>query len=381
MPNAGQPLSATVKGLSSSTLATMPKLHHSVEDMSRWMTLYLQQAIHTRQDNQGPLDLAAASAETTGEGIPGIVKVRQVLTKTVLNDNSDDPHHRPQLHFERLPIKVQTSAAALSPHGRPFSIVFFFTVESAPATLWYLESAFTQSRTVHERMEPMGTFQPNNSDDPASFYIYETHAFNIVQPTREDTMLDIRVQSPTGTIYAEFSYTFVKDPKRNRTASSASPPTSAPSSPRIQRQVSQSSDHTPDTPTSANHWHSEPQYVAHSTPQQLQEFSREKRVDSQMHAPSPVDLVSGHEHPHDGALFSEEPSPDTRPTQSIATSAPMVSVPGTQSSIPTLVRSHLDDDSGDEEDTEELFVESYTEEPDAGEHFMQATSEFFSKMG
>ncbi|KAF9946405.1 Cysteine protease atg4b [Mortierella alpina] len=380
MPNAGQKMSATVKGLTTSTLATMPKLHHSVEDMTVWMTLYLQQAIHTRQDNQGPLDLASSS-ETSGKEIAGTVKVRQVLTKTILNDDSDDPHHRPQLHFERLPIKVQTSAAALSPHGRPFSIVFFFTVESAPATLWYLESAFTQSRTVHERMEPMGTFQPNNSDDPTSFYIYETHAFNIVQPTHEDTMLDIRVQSPTGTIYAEFSYTFVKDSRRNRTSTGASSPTSAPSSPRMQRHASQSNDNTPDTPTSANQWHSEPQFFTNSPPQ-LQEFNPEKRMDSrELDSPQPVDLYIGHEQPSERALSIEEHSPDACSTQSTATSAPIVSVSGTQSSIPTLVRSHLEDDSGDEEDTEELFVESYTEEPDAGEHFMQATSEFFSKMG
>ncbi|KAG0249742.1 Cysteine protease atg4b [Mortierella polycephala] len=59
-----------------------------------------------------------------------------------------------------------------------------------------------------------------------------------------------------------------------------------------------------------------------------------------------------------------------------------VSASNTLMSIPTLVRSHLEEDSGDDEDdTEELFFESYTEEPDAGEHFMQATSEFFSKMG
>ncbi|KAF9931046.1 Cysteine protease atg4b [Mortierella alpina] len=381
MPNAGQKMSATVKGLTTSTLATMPKLHHSGEDMSIWMTLYLQQAIHTRQDNQGPLDLATTPAETTGKEIPGTVKMRQVLTKTILNDDSDDPHHRSQLHFERLPIRVQTSAAALSPHGRPFSIVFFFTVESAPATLWYLESAFTQSRTVHERMEPMGTFQPNNSDDPASFYIYETHAFNIVQPTHEDTMLDIRVQSPTGTIYAEFSYTFVKDPKRNRTASSASSPTSTPSSPRIQRHASQSNDYTFDTPTSANQWHSEPQSFDNSSPL-LQEFNREKRIDTQeLDSSSPVDLSTGNERLNEGACSTEGPGPDARSTQSTATSAPIVCVSGTQPSIPTLVRSHLEDDSGDEEDTEELFVESYTEEPDAGEHFMQATSEFFSKMG
>ncbi|KAG0342407.1 Cysteine protease atg4b [Podila humilis] len=40
-----------------------------------------------------------------------------------------------------------------------------------------------------------------------------------------------------------------------------------------------------------------------------------------------------------------------------------------------------DNDSGHDEQHEALFVDRFTEEPDAGEHFMQATSEFFSKMG
>lgn len=54
----------------------------------------------------------------------------------------------------------------------------------------------------------------------------------------------------------------------------------------------------------------------------------------------------------------------------------------TQTSMPTVVQSPFEDEYGeDEEDVEELTAESYTEEPDAGEHFMQATSEFFSKMG
>ncbi|KAF9112811.1 Cysteine protease atg4b [Mortierella sp. AM989] len=47
----------------------------------------------------------------------------------------------------------------------------------------------------------------------------------------------------------------------------------------------------------------------------------------------------------------------------------------------TPIRSNLEENSGDEDDCQELVAESFVEEPDAGEHFMQATSEFFSKMG
>ncbi|KAF9427707.1 Cysteine protease atg4b [Podila epigama] len=52
------------------------------------------------------------------------------------------------------------------------------------------------------------------------------------------------------------------------------------------------------------------------------------------------------------------------------------------------IPSHGKDDDGlepdsarEDEQTEALYLERFTEEPDAGEHFMQATSEFFSKMG
>ncbi|KAF9200603.1 Cysteine protease atg4b [Haplosporangium sp. Z 27] len=47
----------------------------------------------------------------------------------------------------------------------------------------------------------------------------------------------------------------------------------------------------------------------------------------------------------------------------------------------TPVRSSLDEDLGVEEDQELVLENISVEEPDTGEHFMQATSEFFSKMG
>ncbi|KAF9140532.1 Cysteine protease atg4b [Mortierella sp. GBA39] len=158
-------------------------------------------------------------------------------------------------------------------------------------TLWYLESAFTQSSTVHEHMELMGTFQPNDARDPTSFYIYETHAFNVVQPIQEDTMLDIHVQNPAGTIYAEFSYTFIKEPKMGTS-------TSKPSSSVVSESSTQAS-------------------LLHNS----------------------------------------------------------VTVAGFE-------QDELEQEDDDEhEESEAVFVESLSEEPDAGEHFMQATSEFFSKMG
>ncbi|KAG0209224.1 Cysteine protease atg4b [Mortierella sp. GBA30] len=381
MPAArGQKLSATVKGMATATIATLPRVHHAVEDINLWSNLYSQRPVHTRQDYQRTQDSTATLAlATPSEGdnkeSHGQVKVRQVLTKTVLDDTCS-PHQHPRLHFERLPIKVQTSASALSPHGRPFSIVFFFTVELAPVTLWYLESAFTQSRTVHERMEPMGTFQPNDLDDPASFYIYETHAFNIVQPTREDTMLDLRVQSPTGTIYAEFSYTFVKEHKRNRTTSSNVASLTSPLSPI-------DSTHSQDNVAVPGHLqvHDQPASVLspHLEPPSQDIYTLRDTADRSQH------LNQSQQPDHSALYLIEEIQANCHSIQSSVQSssiAPDASMSSTQTSIPTLVRSHLeDDDSGEEDDSDELFVENYTEEPDAGEHFMQATSEFFSKMG
>ncbi|KAK3809978.1 MAG: hypothetical protein J3Q66DRAFT_373037 [Benniella sp.] len=245
--------SATVSGAAGSALANLQKAYHSKEDISFWSALYSQLPIHTRQDYGSSSDAVSAapivpSSQDTGK-CHRPIKIWQVLTKTVLPDMDtgtttdmdmsgnllrqpmprQDPRQQPPFHFERLPIKVQTSASSLSPDGRPFSIVFFFTVESTPTTLWYLDSAFTQSSTLHEHMELMGTFQPNDPNDPMPFYVYETHTFSIAQPVHEDTMLDIRVQSPSGTIYAEFSYTFINE-SRHESSSRAS---SAPHSPRI----------------------------------------------------------------------------------------------------------------------------------------------------
>ncbi|KAI1297004.1 Cysteine protease atg4b [Mortierella claussenii] len=85
------------------------------------------------------------------------------------------------------------------------------------------------------------------------------------------------------------------------------------------------------------------------------------------------------QHAHHGQTW-----PDTV-HQPLATSSSLdldTSQLSRQASIPVLIQSHLEDNSGDEEEDQELVAgSSFMEEPDAGEHFMQATSEFFSKMG
>ena len=413
-------------GLTSSAFATMQKVYHAKDDIGFWSSLYSQHFIHTRQDANSPqiptslLGGGSGSRATSSKGSTsndsnsnidctdsqGVIKVWQVLTKTdslhgkiqgydrggqLSTWHQQQPQQqKPTPQFERLPIKVQTAAKGLSTSGRPFSIVFFFTVEAAPATLWYVESAFTRSSTTHEHLELMGTFQPNDPTDPTSFYIYETHEFTTVQPTHEDTTLDILVQSPTGAIYAEFSYTFVNESKHGSTSSVSSivslqsgaqsnynnggaavtqresiehvPP---PLSPKP-RKPHPETVHSPldsydlvDVGTSDTSGYfsttsaSAQQYLSH---QQTPQYSQQENQAMAM---------------QDGSVNSPSISAKDDATMSRST---------TQTSMPTVVP--FEDEYGeDEEDVEELTAESYTEEPDAGEHFMQATSEFFSKMG
>ncbi|KAK5805340.1 hypothetical protein F5H01DRAFT_353507 [Linnemannia elongata] len=277
-------------------------------------------------------------------------------------------------------------------------------------TLWYLESAFTQSSTVHEHMELMGTFQPNDARDPTSFYIYETHAFNVVQPIQEDTMLDIHVQSPAGTIYAEFSYTFIKEPKVGTSTSSGSSPTlSMPISPRtVARQEKSSCSDDTDGITPA---------AATTTATSLLTAATIIKTQSTNAATNGVEPLSPALSPLDGYDLVERESPSSpgyfpvfKDGQSSALSSspsPSSSTKRTETSVPSLPSSSVISDSStqasllhnsvtvagfeqdeleqedddEHEESEAVFVESLSEEPDAGEHFMQATSEFFSKMG
>ena len=86
-------------------------------------------------------------------------------------------------------------------------------------------------------------------------------------------------------------------------------------------------------------------------------------------------------HRDPSATRSNASSPSKEPSSPIAspdeaTSSSLVHIP----SLEPDDMDAFDDDHGDEQN-EALFMDRFTEEPDAGEHFMQATSEFFSKMG
>ncbi|KAF9433606.1 Cysteine protease atg4c [Entomortierella beljakovae] len=437
MPTASLPAPATVGSTSASAFSTLQKLYQSKEDIGFWSTLYSQHHIHTRQkyNNLDQLTAAAPNAPSTNSDIKvqGPIKVWQVLTKTTL-ENPDPSYSQPtsastlstssssssssssstqkdnqslqQYRFERLPIKVQTSSSSssssiLSPYGQPFSVVFFFTVESTPTTLWYLESAFTQSATVHEHMELMGTFQPNDPNNPMSFYIYETHLLQVDQPTHQDTMINIHVQSPSGTIYAKFSYNFINETETgNGTASTTSivstdstttttTPTTPPSQIDMDIKNNNKINNNNSNNNNNNYSNDTISSMAQPNSQDLMMESAQLTLDNSISLSPQAQIVKDLE---PGSPISPEYSPrhvEQNLTLNLKDNSTTSSLPleqsGTQLSIPTLSQSNLEEmeNSGDEYDDQEYIAgsNSFVEEPDAGEHFMQATSEFFSKMG
>ncbi|KAG0007891.1 Cysteine protease atg4b, partial [Entomortierella chlamydospora] len=352
------------KHFSSTTVSTSRKRKnsHSRGDIEFWASLYAQHNVYTRQatktTSESPMSSSEASSASNnnhysnnhkGSSTRAPIKIWQVLTKTEL-DQHPGKHHRSRtkheshesFQFERLPIKAPTAstatATALSSNGRPFSIVFFFTIEAsanpmdsgtrsisktrsrsrsksssshaAPTTLWYYETAYTRLKTLHEHMELMGDFLPNGSNpsegrEVTPIYIYETQKLNFEQPRDQDAavVLDLKLQSPEGAVYAEFSYTFVKD---------MTPEDAIPDS-------SRKIDIT------------------------LKSKNRSRRFSKSGRSKMTQSVSSRESDEHD--LESDE---DFLPER-----------PGVKDPVLDVV----------------------AEEPDAGEHFMQATSQFFSKMG
>ncbi|KAF9110075.1 Cysteine protease atg4b [Mortierella sp. AM989] len=352
--------------------ASRKKSSHSRGDIEFWASLYAQHKVYTRQalkttdesvdssfpSASSPLSSGVPSAVETNHynnnhenSIRAPIKIWQVLTKTELEHHPDKHIRRKTksdsyetFQFERLPIKAPNSstatATALSSNGRPFSIVFFFTIETlvspatktkerfrsrsrskskipqeAATTLWYLETAYTGLRTLHEHMELMGDFMPNGSNptdggEVTPIYIYETQKMNFEQPRDQDeaVVLDLKLQSPEGSLYAEFSYTFVKDMKPE--------------------DVYIDSIRKADTTRKSKH-----------------NFGRNGRskmaqtVFSRSAPDSPSRNSAEHELDSDEDYLVEKPG------------------------------------------AREPALDVVAEEPDAGEHFMQATSQFFSKMG
>ncbi|KAF9206435.1 Cysteine protease atg4a [Haplosporangium sp. Z 27] len=345
------------------------KNSHSRGDIEFWASLYAQHRVYTRRTTKTDLDsqIPNSSSSTSllfsetpsalnsnysnNQGVRAPIKIWQVLTKTEIDPIPDKRHRSKTKHenqtsfqFERLPIKAPSAstatATALSSNGRPFSIVFFFTIEASVAptakpkeksksksksknsspqvaatTLWYVETAYTRLTTLHEHMELMGDFLPNGASrsdgrDVTPIYIYETQKLNFEQPRDQDAavVLDLKLQSPEGAVYAEFSYTFVKGSNLEES-----------------------------------------------------QLDRSRKVD--------ITLKSS-------SRFSK--SGRSKTTKSVFS----------RSERDSHSKNSKEDDLGSDDDylvekpdIRESALDVVAEEPDAGEHFMQATSQFFSKMG
>jgi hypothetical protein len=219
-------------------------------------------------------------------------------------------------------------------------------------------------------------------------------------------MLDIYVQNPAGTIYAEFSYTFIKELKIGGLTSSMSSSTlTTPSSPKtasIRQEKNNCSFSGSDgitpasattvapllTTTTATPKHVEMPLSPDQSPLDGYEIVERESPSSPGYFPVFKDELP--------PSYSSSPSPSssTKRTGSGIPSLHNGSVIGessTQTShlqhlhrpaaLTGIEQDELETHDHDYEESESVFVESLSEEPDAGEHFMQATSEFFSKMG
>ncbi|KAF8936776.1 Cysteine protease atg4a [Dissophora ornata] len=187
----------------------------------------------------------------------------------------------------------------------------------------------------------MGTFIPNianaaiDGQDTSStpLYIYETQILDFQQPKGGDdtVVLDLKLQSPEGRVYAEFSYKFVQEDKFK-----------TPPLPAIAMDK-----HLGGSRGRSN--------TSHASDLTVERSKDRRRFTSTAVPPSRNELASPlrksatlHEEAWEGEAG--------------------------------------DDDDGDFEQARGAVkppgdLDIVAEEPDAGEHFMQATSAFFSKMG
>jgi hypothetical protein len=174
-----------------------------------------------------------------------------VLRKTHLNgerEGEQGDNRSGRFRFETLAPEetpTTTTATKISPSTSSFSVVIFFTVEegeqkdksqqkfgsgsrnskrwSLPPTLqlWCVESARNRNRMLFNQKELMGSFVPNalsfhpdsnGHNVTAPLYIYETQTLGLDAVSQEGPMvLELKLQSTEGAIYSDFFYLFVQE--------------------------------------------------------------------------------------------------------------------------------------------------------------------------
>ncbi|KAG0064188.1 Cysteine protease atg4b [Linnemannia elongata] len=220
---------------------------NSRDDLEFWASLYAQHPVITQQRHE---PAALSPPRTTNKKGGPFVKIWQVLRKTHLKGEGEEGDHRlDRFRFETLAPEetpTTTTATKISPSTNSFSVVIFFTVEegekkdgqqqqkfgsgsrnskrwSLPPTLqlWCVESARNRNRMLFNQKELMGSFVPNalsfhpdsnGHDVSAPLYIYETQTLGLDAVSQEGPMvLELKLQSTEGAIYSDFFYLFVQE--------------------------------------------------------------------------------------------------------------------------------------------------------------------------
>ncbi|KAF9125642.1 Cysteine protease atg4b [Mortierella sp. 14UC] len=214
---------------------------NSRDDLEFWASLYAQHPVIIQQRHE-PAALSPPRTTNSKKGGP-FVKIWQVLRKTHLKGEGN---RSGCFRFETLAPEetpTTTTATKISPSTNSFSVVIFFTVEegeqdsqqkagsgsrnskrwSLPPTLqlWCVESARNRNRMLFNQKELMGSFVPNSlsfradssgHDVTAPLYIYETQTLGLDAVSQEGPMvLELKLQSTEGAIYADFFYLFVQE--------------------------------------------------------------------------------------------------------------------------------------------------------------------------
>ncbi|KAF9152584.1 Cysteine protease atg4b [Linnemannia schmuckeri] len=363
---------------------------NSRDDLEFWASLYAQHPVITQQRHE---PAALSPPRTTNKKGGPFVKIWQVLRKTHLKERGGDRSDR--FRFETLAPEetpTTTTATKISPSTSSFSVVIFFTVEegeqrdnqqrkfgsgsrnskrwSLPPTLqlWCVESARNRNRMLFNQKELMGSFVPNalsfhpdsnGHDVTAPLYIYETQTLGLDAVSQEGPMvLELKLQSTEGAIYSDFFYLFVQEKEGAAGVNGGKFIETAVITPRSQGIV-------------------EPRSLGSSGSAGGGSHSNGQRLVTGVHNNDSVESSIGS---HDNEHHKDRGEWDM--TEDEVEEEEGEEVEGVE-----------EDDFDEEKPIGGIKVKKRSPaggrggggdgsvEPDAGEHLMQATSQFFSKMG
>ncbi|KAG0207987.1 Cysteine protease atg4b [Mortierella sp. GBA30] len=227
---------STAKATTSATGVLVKNTDEHVfrDDVEFWASLYAQHPVSSQQDSSVSPPSPQTPREHNRSRDQGQIKILQVLTKVDLEESegiSKESHGSGRFQFDRLSNNTSrhsSSSTATLHCPKPFSVVLFFTVEelvapsenarkhlstSSTKILWLFTSAIFGTSTVLECTELMGSFSPSHlnhvREGVAPFYIYETRTLDLRRSLKDRSVrvLDLIIFNPEGTVHAELSYT------------------------------------------------------------------------------------------------------------------------------------------------------------------------------